>query len=399
MKPLLFALLFSIAAVADGADWLQFRGTDSLSSANAELPTALDGKTHIAWKSALPGRGLSSPLIVGDRVFVTAASTADQSRLEILCFSASDGKQLWRRQFWATGRTICHEKTCNAAPSPASDGKHIFALYSSNDLICVDLDGNLKWLRGLMHDYPNASNSLGLATSLVMSDGVLIAQIENDSDSFAAGIDTATGVNKWKISRTKRANWSSPVVLPGGVVALQGSAGISGIKASTGEELWSFSEGAATTASSLPSADGKTLYVPSNGLTAIALREDNNTPEIVWQEGTLRPGTASPVASGDKLLVLNKAGVLNAARLSDGERLWKTRLEGPFSGSPVVSGDFLYVAAERKGLLQCVDLRGEEGTVSGTIELGETILGTPALSGDALFVRSDGHLWKISNRD
>lgn len=397
MKPITFILaLLSLTIPANGADWLQFRGTDSRSSAKAKLPTALDAEKHIAWKSALPGRGLSSPLIIGDRVFVTAASTADQSRLEILCFNAGDGKRLWRRQFWATGRTISHEKTCNAAPSPASDGKHIFALYSSNDLICVDLDGNLKWLRGLMQDYPNASNSLGLASSLVISDGVLVAQIENDSDSFAAGIDLATGVNKWKINRTKRANWSSPVVLPGGVVALQGSAGLSGIKASTGEELWSFNEGASTTPSSLPSADGKTLYVPSHGLTAIALRPDNNTPEIVWQEGTLRPGTASPVAAGDKLLVLNKAGVLNAARLKDGERLWKTRLEGPFSGSPVVAGDFLYVAAERNGLLQSVDLRGEEGKVTGSIALGETILGTPAISGNALFVRSDGHLWKIS---
>ena len=400
MKPPFFALSILLVAASPlaAADWLQFRGTDTTGSLDtAKLPTALDASKHVAWKAPLPGRGLSSPIIIGDRVFVTAASTADQSRLHILCFDAANGKRLWDRQFWATGRTICHEKTCIAAPTPASDGKHIYALFSSNDLICVDLDGNLKWIRGLMQDYPNASNSLGLATSPVISANTLVVQIENDADSFAAGIDLADGTNKWKIARTKRANWTSPILLPNGVVALQGGRGISAIDASSGKELWSFAEGAATIPSSVASPDGSILYVPSNGLAAIKPTSDSKPPETIWQEGTLRPGTSSPVVSGDKLLVINKAGVLNAADRNTGEWLWKTRLEGPFSGSPVVAGNFLYIAAERKGLLQCADLRGEEGKVVGSIELRETILGTPALSGDALYIRSDGHHWKIAD--
>jgi outer membrane protein assembly factor BamB len=379
------------------ADWLQFRGTDTTGTrADAQLPTQLDAEKHVAWKTALPGRGLSSPLVIGDRVYLTAASTADQSRLHILCFSAADGAQLWERQFWATGRTICHKKTCVAAPTPTSDGKHIYALYSSNDLICVDLEGNLKWLRGLMSDYPNASNSLGLATSPVIAGDTLVVQIENDADSFAAGIDLTTGVNKWKTPRTRKANWTSPIVLPNGAVALQGSAGLTAIDAATGKELWVFAEGASTIPSSVAAADGSLLYVPSHGLTAIKPRADGNTPDIAWKQGTLRPGTASPIISGDKLLVINTAGVLNAANKNTGERLWKTRLEGPFSGSPVLAGGFLYIASERKGLLQCVDLSGEEGRVVGSIELGDMILGTPALSADALYVRSDGQLWKIA---
>ncbi len=385
-------------AAADG--WLQFRGNDTRSAApEAAPPTELDAGRHIAWRAPLPGRGLASPIVVGDRVFVTAASTADQSRLHVLCFGAEGGELLWDRAFWATGRTVCHEKTCVAAPTPASDGEHIYALYSTNDLICLDLDGNLKWLRGLMQDYPNASNSLGLATSPVIAGGTLVAQIENDADSFAAGIDLITGENKWKISRTRRANWTSPLVLPGGTVVLQGSAGLTAIDAASGRERWVYGEGAATIPSSVAAGDGSVLYAPSNGLTAMRPSPDGNTPDIVWQKGTLRPGTASPVIAGDKLLVLNSAGVLIASESDTGETLWKTRLEGPFSGSPVVAGDrYLYIASERGGLLQCVDLDGEEGRVTGTIELGETILGTPALAGDALYVRSDGHLWKIAEK-
>ena len=100
-----------------------------------------------------------------------------------------------------------------SAPTPVSDGKYIYALYSSNDLICLDLDGNLKWIRGLMQDYPNASNSLGLASSPIIVDETLIVQIENDSDSFVSGINLKDGSNIWKLARTKKANWTSPISL------------------------------------------------------------------------------------------------------------------------------------------------------------------------------------------
>ena len=189
---------------------------------------------NIAWKIPLPGRGLSSPIVIGNRVFLTASSTTDQSRLHVICANKDNGEIEWERQFWATGRTICHEKTCVAAPTPVSDGKNIYALYSSNDLICLDLDGNLKWIRGLMQDYPNASNSLGLASSPIIVDGTLIVQIENDSDSFVSGINLKDGSNIWKLARTKKANWTSPIRLNDKEVAVQGSEGITCVSAKSG---------------------------------------------------------------------------------------------------------------------------------------------------------------------
>ncbi len=396
--PLAAAAILSATQAPAADDWLQFRGTDTTGGGPPAGGAVELTEQHIAWRSPLPGRGLSSPIVVGGRVFVTAASTPDQGRLHVICLDASDGAVLWERQFWATGRTMCHQKTCVAAPTPASDGRRIYALFSTNDLICLDLEGDLVWLRGLMQDYPNASNSLGLATSPVVAGGTLVVQIENDADSFAAGIDTETGANKWKIPRTRRANWSSPVLLGGGVVALQGSAGVTAIEAANGRERWSYGEGASTIPSSVVDTGTGTLYVPSNGITALSLDPARDAPPpILWQQNTLRPGTASPVLAGDKLLVINRAGVLNAADAKTGERLWRIRLEGPFSGSPVVAGErHLYVASERGGLLQCVDLEGEEGVVVGSLKLGETILGTPALSGGALYLRSDGQLWKVS---
>ena len=396
-KVLAFVSVLSLSQIASGEDWLQFRGNDHRGiSLKSETPTNLS-KNNIAWKIPLPGRGLSSPIVIGNRVFLTASSTTDQSRLHVICANKDNGEIEWERQFWATGRTICHEKTCVAAPTPVSDGKNIYALYSSNDLICLDLDGNLKWIRGLMQDYPNASNSLGLASSPIIVDETLIVQIENDSDSFVSGINLKDGSNIWKLARTKKANWTSPIRLNDKEVAVQGSEGITCVSAKSGTVQWSFNEGASTIPSSVTSADSAILYVPSNGITAIKPRKDNNTPEIVWQESQLRPGTSSPIIVGDNIYIINRAGVLNAAKKDTGERLWRLRLEGSFSGSPVSSNGHIYVASERKGVFQSIDINGKEGLLRGSIELGETILGTPAIANNSIFIRSDGHLWKISN--
>src|SRR5678815_997269 len=128
-----FALVASVHLA--GANWPQFRGP--LGNGVAEglrLPAPIDAGS-ITWAVDLPGRGLSSPIIIGDRVFVTCSSGPKQDRLHVICFNAADGKKRWERQFWATGRTMCHEKTSVAAPTPASDGKRIFAIFSSNDLV------------------------------------------------------------------------------------------------------------------------------------------------------------------------------------------------------------------------------------------------------------------------
>ena len=146
ITPLL--LLFAFPAKAD---WLNFRGPNG--SGHAPDITTTVGELSdqtLAWKVALPGRGLGSPIVGREKVVVTAASGPEQQQLHILCFSAKDGAPLWERRFWATGRTMSHNKTNVAAPSPASDGERIYALYSSNDLICVDLNGNLIWILSLI---------------------------------------------------------------------------------------------------------------------------------------------------------------------------------------------------------------------------------------------------------
>lgn len=386
------------SAIDCQADWLQFRGTDTTGVSDEVGPRSLSA-TSIEWTAPLEGRGLSSPIVVGDRVFVTSDTGFREDQLHVRCFDANTGEPLWDREFWATGRTGCHPKSCVAAPSPCSDGERIFAFYSSNDVVCLDLDGNIVWFRGLTHDYPNASNSLGMSSSLVVVGETLVAMVECDAESFTAGLDTATGETRWKLDRPRRANWTSPIILPvndgDDLVLVQSSAGLVAIHPLTGEVVWNYDDGASTIPSSV--VHEGVVYVPSHGITA--LRPDATADggvATLWQEGSLGPGTASPIVHQGRLFTLNSSGVLTCASLEDGERLWQLRIGGAFSASPVAAGDCLYLVNE-EGLLSIVDISGDEGEIISTFDLEQTVLCTPAIAGGSIFLRSDTRLWRIAN--
>lgn len=405
-------IVLASAAPAIG-DWRQFRGPagsgtpDVLPSVVGRVPRAKPSKDakavepagperNIAWKASLPGRGLSGPIVVGDAVIVTASSGPRQDRLHVLCFDRENGQKQWHRQFWATGRTACHPKTCVAAPTPASDGSRILALYSTNDAICLDLAGNVLWIRGLTRDYPNASNSVGMAASPLLVEDTAIVQLESQSDAFLLGIDAATGGNRWKVDRKRTANWTSPVLLNGDppAVLVQGPQGVMAVAPRTGMTLWK----ADCPASTIPSsaADEGQFVVPAEGLTMFR-RTGQATPEVQWKSNRLTLNTASPLLHRGRVYAINSSSVLKCADASSGEILWQLRLVGPFSSSPVIAGDRM-ICINEEGLVQVIAL-GSEGKVIGTGELGETILCSPAVSDNALYVRSDGHLWKIAETE
>ncbi|MEN9601945.1 MAG: hypothetical protein RIS56_1551 [Verrucomicrobiota bacterium] len=392
---LLTAALTAIAPLG-AADWTQFRGPngDGLSGETG-VPVRME-PSSLTWSIALPGRGLSSPLILGDKVFVTAGSGARQDRLHVLCFRVTDGSLLWERQFWATGRTMTHEKIGAATPTPASDGKAIYAIFSSNDCVALDLDGRLLWFRGLGRDYPNASNSLGMSSSLVVVDGVVVAMVENDSESFTAGLDARTGVNRWKLDRPKKANWTSPVVFksPGqpNRVLLQSAQGVTAVDPTTGKIAWDITEGASTVPS-LVVSQGR-LVIPANGITVVEPGAGDAKPKSIWRSAQLRPGTASPVVVGGRLLTLNDGGILTCADAQDGKRLWQLRLKGSFSATPVVAGGHLYCVSE-EGRVQVVDPSKAEGIVVSELALEQTVIGTPSIAAGSLFVRSDSRLVRL----
>jgi outer membrane protein assembly factor BamB len=398
--PSFFAGLALIAgSTAGAADWPQFRGKDSNSvTADAAPPADASDKT-IAWKAALPGRGPASPIVVDGRVIVTASSGPHQDRLHVLCFDAKTGKQLWERQFWATGRTLTHPSSANAAPTAASDGKLIFAFFSSNDMACTDLDGNLKWFRGLAHDFPQAGNDVGMSSSPVVIGDTVIAQVECQGDSFATGIDTQTGQSRWRIPRPREASWSSPVVMRGktpaeDLVLIQSTTGLTAHHPKTGEQVWAYKV-ACDAISSAAAADGF-VYVASKGLTK--LKPGNGSePEVVWNVQNLQPGAASVVVGPNRLYIINRSGVLTSADTKDGKILWRQRLEGEFWGTPALAGGRLY-AVSQNGKLQVAaeSADGKKAEIAGTGQLEADVQSSPAIVDGALYVRSNSHLFKIA---
>jgi outer membrane protein assembly factor BamB len=396
--------LIVVALAAAAADWPQFRGPQSSGlAAGAKLPIAwgkAEGEENVAWRRELPGRGPSSPIVVGGKVFVTCSSGVHQDRLHVLCFEGVAGDLLWERQFWATGRTMTNPVSANAAPTPASDGRAIYAFFSSGDLVCLELDGALRWYRGLGHDYPKSGNDVGMSSSPVIVGETLLVQVEAQGDSFAAGIDTQTGETRWRLDRRPEAVWSSPVVMPReaagrDIALLQAPYGLTAVDAHRGEVLWE--ETAACSAISSPLVDGGRVYFPAGGMTALDLSADGASAKVAWESPRLNPGAGSAVTHAGRIYVINDSGVLVCGDAATGDVLWQLRLEGRCWATPIVTGELLY-AVNSDGKAFAVDLR-DKGKIIGESEFGEVIQGTPAIADHAIFVRSDRYLWKIAAGD
>jgi outer membrane protein assembly factor BamB len=395
------AFLVVTAGRLHAADWPSFRGPHgSGASEEARIADTL----KIRWSVPLQGRGLSSPVISGGKLFITSATGPSQEQLRLSCLDGENGKLIWERHLKATGRTMAHPKTSVAANTPCTDGKRIYALWSSNDLAAFDQNGDLLWIRGLTEDYSNASNSLGMASSPILAGDTLVVMIENDSESYSLGVDAKTGRNRWKLERPKAANWTSPAIVPNSSgknpdVILQSTKLVTAVDSVSGKIHWELPMNASSMSS--PVVAGNVAYVASSGITALRLPSHGQQPETVWNSRQMNPATVSPLLLGSSLLSMNAAGVLMKASLTHGDILWKLRLTGPFSGSPVGAGERVLVVNE-KGLVQIINTAAPEGAVLSQFQLPlkeeskELILSTPALSGEQVFVRSDSTLWCLA---
>jgi outer membrane protein assembly factor BamB len=397
---LAIALLVAGRAGAEltAADWPAFRGGGpNLTDAKLPLDWSIRPERNIDWKAELPGRGVSSPIVVGGRVIVTCSAGEPERQLLVLAFDVATGKELWRREFTAKGNTVVNEMTAVAANTPATDGERIFALFSSNDLFALDLDGKELWSKDLAAGREGLKNDFGMASSPAVVDGAVVVQCNGEKAGFVAAFEAASGALRWQQERPDQASWTSPYVVESaseGVdrgIVVQTPKGVQLLDPANGDPTWNVEMECDGIASSTP-YEGR-LYVPAKALTAVELNPaDAVNIAPVWEAKQLKPTSASPVLRDGRIYAINRGGVLNCYDLEQNEIAWTTRLKGTVWATPLLASEHLY-CFNAKGDALVLDLNGE---IIAEINMVEEILASPAVSGDAMFVRSHRYLWKIA---
>jgi outer membrane protein assembly factor BamB len=265
-------------------------------------------------------------------------------------------------------------------------------------LACYDLQGNLVWYRAIAVDRPKLGNDVGMGASPIVMNGVVVIQADCQSDAFCMGLDAKTGETRWTVVRPNNINWSSPlgILLPGGKAAAILTCGYSlmAIEIDTGKELWNLPVSCSVISSAV--ADGSQLYVPTEGLAAFSLSQNDNPPVKMWESNRASTDNASPVPFDTGVYTL-KGSVLVRSDKTNGKMVWQLRLPegGTFWATPIIARDRMYLFSE-EGKCFIVQLGNERGNLLGTSELGEQVFGSPAIDDNAMYVRTISGVWKIS---
>jgi outer membrane protein assembly factor BamB len=352
---------------------------------------------NIAWRRPITGRSVGGPIVVKGRIITTSSSAMEGRWGATVAVDAQTGNVLWQRSIKTTGRPYCHPLSANAAPTPCTDGQRVFAFFSSNDLVCYDLDGNLQWFRSLVDTHPLAGNDVGMSSSPAVAEGVVVTSVECQGDSFLAGIDAETGTTLWEVPRPRKANWSSPVVAVGAdgqpLFVSHSSQNVVGIVPRTGKIAWELDEKCSSIVSGA-CVDG-ILYLPAGGVKAFQLGNSDQKPVLAWSTNKVNSSSSSlAIVKGFGVVGL-KGGVLSACN-PQGELKWQTRLPeaDQIWSTPIVAGKRLLIA-DTKGNCFIVDLKDEKAEVVSVSKLGCEVLGTPAADSTGIYIRSVDAVWKV----
>ena len=402
----------SVSAVFGADNWPGFRGADGLGVVSAEdaknLPTEFDGPSGklIRWKTPLLLPGESSPIVAGGRVFLTGADAAKKT---LYCYAADNGKLLWQKNI-DTGAKNPGDPgdepplAGRAAPTPASDGQRVVALFGNGDLAAFDLEGKQLWARNL--GVPESG--YGFASSPIVHGGHVIVQFDQGTDateveSSLLAIDIATGKNAWATKRPVHASWSTPIVITARdktQIITVAEPLVIAYQFDTGAELWRAECLGRDIAPSATSADGIVYAtVARNALTAIKAdgKGDVTKTHIVWKnEDDIWPEVPSPVTNGKQIFLALDLGSLAAYDAAKGKQLWELDRHTEFRSSPTLVGDQIWVF-DRKGVLHRASA-GAEAKILGTANLGEKTDAQPAYAGSRIYVRGKSNLYCIGSK-
>ncbi len=422
--------------------WPAFRGANRAGNADGQgVPTVWDGATgvEVAWKTPIPGLGLASPVVWGDRVFLATAVSVDGddslktglygdvSSVEddsvqvwkVLALDLSSGEVLWEQEATrGQPKVRRHLKSSHASPTPAVDAKRLVVSFGSAGLYCYDHAGKLLWKKDLgtlsSGWFYDPTYEWEFASSPILWGDKVLVQVDISGDSFVAAYDATSGEEVWRTERDEISSWGTPTLLenPNGPTELITNAPtIRGYDASTGEELWTLSPNSEITVASPVVGDGHAFvtggYPPARPIYAIRpgsrgsldLPEDATASEAIpWSAergGTYIP---TPIHYRGQLYVLHNNGRLVAYEAASGEEIYRARVghSESFSASPIAADGLLFFSSE-DGTTYVVRA-GDRYDLVATNELSEKLMTTPAASDGLLLLRGHRHLFAIGQR-
>jgi outer membrane protein assembly factor BamB len=397
----------------------------------AKPPVTWDIATghNVAWTTPIPGLGHSSPVVWGDRVFLTSAvalppppgeklaDSADADRAvdlegyrvigahalawRLYCLDRETGRILWERTAYeGVPRVKRHSKASHASATPATDGSHVVAMMGSEGLYAYDMEGRLLWKHDLgrlnVGYVDDPKEEWGPASSPVIHDEAVIVQNDRHVDSYVAAFDIATGAEKWRVGRDEMPSWSTPAVHRGERTTLITNSPryIRGHDLATGKEVWRIPDNTQVKVVT-PVIAGDLVIVtggyPTGGRPILGIRA--STGEVVWKLESGSSYTPTPIVYDGILYVCVDNGVLSAYEASSGKRLYRRRIardSGGFSASAVAAAGRLYFPSE-DGVLYVVRA-GRKFELLASNDMREMCMATPAVTDDLLLVRTRTHM-------
>ena len=379
-----------------GTNYPFFRGEGSRGLAGGTgYPVEWNGSEgkNIKWKIPVPGKGKNSPVIWGDKLFVTGIR---ENNLEVYCIDKVKGDILWTGSAsdFAGASTEIPESDAEAGmavPTAAVNGEFVCAVFGNGNLVCFDLNGNRKWGKNI--GVPKST--YGYAASLLIYGKILIIQYDSDARIALKGFDLATGDQKWETMRQGRPVWSSPVfgVFEGNTqVIINGNPNVSAYNPVTGEELWS-QPGVTGDVAPSPAVNSKMVYAVTDYAQLIALKP-GKTGSKVWVDNMYTPDVSSPVADEQFLFLTTGNGDAACYNAEKGDTLWTHIFNNPFYSSPMICDGKLWML-DRKGIMYVADATGKFKLLAES-QIGENTDCTPSFSDGKIYIRGKINLFCIS---
>jgi outer membrane protein assembly factor BamB len=394
-------LFFGNAVHAD--NWPNWRGPAGTSvTGETQLPVKWSHADNVRWKVELRGAGVSTPIVWDDHIFLTGSEGRLNDQLHVYCYHRIDGKLLWHTRLFGTAPTDLYAPGGMAVPSPVTDGKHLFVLFGTGDLFCLDFAGKPVWMRSLAQEYGPFRNRWGMASSPILVENMLVVLVDHWSQSYLLAVDKKTGTNRWKTDRDATVNWSTPLAVKikdRVELIVAGTYKVKGYDAKTGKERWVVT-GLGEQCIPSPVHIGDTIFVAS-GEGTLAIKPDGATgiltkSHVVWRHKKNNPFIPSPLAYRGQLYVTADKGFVTCLDATTGSQLWKERMGEQYHASPVAGDGKIYFPS-KEGVVRVIDA-GPGFRLLAENDLGEMLLASPAISNGQIFLRGEKHLFCIGGK-